>query len=60
MIGDRVLSGVGSLGAVSYPEHGRTVDELLRRADTFMYREKAGGRPRLGGGLQSRLEKSGG
>lgn len=44
VIGDRVLSGVGSLGTVSYPEHGGTVDELLRRADTLMYREKARGR----------------
>ena len=35
------LSGVGSLGAASYPEEGTTVDELLRRADARMYAEKA-------------------
>lgn len=35
------LSGVGSLGTVSYPEQGRTIDELLRHADAAMYREKA-------------------
>ena len=35
------LSGVGSLGTVSYPEHGHTIDELLRHADAAMYREKA-------------------
>jgi diguanylate cyclase (GGDEF)-like protein len=39
------LSGVGSLGTVSYPEHGWTIDELLRHADTAMYREKARCRP---------------
>ncbi len=44
------LSGVGSLGTVSYPAGGLTVDELLRHADAAMYREKAGRRstaPRL-------------
>ena len=34
------LAGVSSLGAVSYPEQGLTVDELLRNADAAMYREK--------------------
>lgn len=37
----RQLRVVGSLGTVSYPEHGRTIDELLRYADATMYREKA-------------------
>lgn len=46
MIDGQVLSSVGSLGAVSYPEYGRTVDELLRRADALMYREKVRDRPR--------------
>lgn len=39
------LRGVGSLGTVSYPEQGRTIDELLRHADAAMYREKASRRP---------------
>jgi diguanylate cyclase (GGDEF)-like protein len=34
------LTGVGSLGAAAYPEHGLTVDELLRSADAAMYRKK--------------------
>ena len=34
------LSGGSSLGAVSYPEQGLTVDELLRNADAAMYRQK--------------------
>lgn len=44
VIEGRQLRGVGSLGAASYPEHGRTIDALLRRADAAMYREKAGHR----------------
>lgn len=45
MINREQLSGVGSLGAVSYPEHGHTLDELLRYADAARYREKARRRP---------------
>ncbi len=39
-VDEQPLRGVGSLGTVSYPEQGRTIDELLRHADADMYREK--------------------
>jgi diguanylate cyclase (GGDEF)-like protein len=41
IIDGRQLSGVASLGTVSYPEQGQTIDELLRHVDAAMYREKA-------------------
>ena len=41
IIDGRQLSGVASLGTVSYPEQGQTIDELLGYVDAAMYREKA-------------------
>jgi diguanylate cyclase (GGDEF)-like protein len=35
-----------SAGVACYPEHGRSVDELLHRADQVLYSAKAGGRSR--------------
>jgi len=36
-----------SAGIASYPEHARTVDELVHGADQALYRAKAGGRNRV-------------
>jgi predicted signal transduction protein with EAL and GGDEF domain len=33
-----------SIGIVIYPEHGRTLDELLKSADIAMYKAKENGR----------------
>ncbi|MEA4909147.1 MAG: PAS domain S-box protein [Anaerolineaceae bacterium] len=36
-----------SMGVSSYPEHGASIDELLRRADKALYRAKDEGRDRV-------------
>jgi diguanylate cyclase (GGDEF)-like protein len=47
VVGDGLLSGTpvrveASFGAVLHPEHGRSTEDLLRRADAAMYRAKHG------------------
>ncbi len=41
--GHQILLGA-SIGISLYPEHGTTVDDLVRNADAAMYRAKEGGR----------------
>jgi diguanylate cyclase (GGDEF)-like protein len=36
-----------SLGVASFPEHGRTIEEILKSADTALYRAKKEGRDRV-------------
>jgi diguanylate cyclase (GGDEF)-like protein/PAS domain S-box-containing protein len=48
-----VLDGLGfsvqcSIGMAQYPEHGRTLNELIKQADTAMYRVKASGKGSFG------------
>jgi diguanylate cyclase (GGDEF)-like protein len=44
--GSRVPCTV-SIGAASFPEHGRTLDALMSRADRALYKAKSGGRNRV-------------
>ncbi|MDQ7968308.1 MAG: GGDEF domain-containing protein, partial [Oxalicibacterium faecigallinarum] len=46
-IDDLTLHISASIGVASYPESGVTVDALLQRADTAMYRAKEKGRSRV-------------
>ncbi|WP_144120202.1 GGDEF domain-containing protein [Catellatospora sichuanensis] len=36
-----------SLGVVAYPEHGRTIEDLVRRADAALYHAKRAGRDQV-------------
>lgn len=63
-----VLDGLGfsvqcSIGMAQYPEHGRTLNELIKQADTAMYRVKASGKgsfgfyePAMSNGLLGRVQ----
>lgn len=42
-LGERPVYVEASLGVALYPQHGRTVDELLTRADVAMYQAKRAG-----------------
>ncbi len=41
-----LISVTPSIGVALYPEHGQTPAELIKHADTAMYRAKSGGRAR--------------
>ncbi len=63
-----LLDGLGfsvqcSIGVAQYPSHGDTLDELIKQADTAMYRVKERGRghysfyqPQMNSGLLSRMK----
>jgi diguanylate cyclase (GGDEF)-like protein len=44
---DRTIAVTVSVGVSVYPEHGTTVEALIRSADRALYRAKAGGRDRI-------------
>jgi diguanylate cyclase (GGDEF)-like protein len=44
LLGDVAISVSASVGGGLWPEHGRTVQELVRHADGAMYKDKARGR----------------
>jgi diguanylate cyclase (GGDEF)-like protein/PAS domain S-box-containing protein len=46
-IGDHLYSGTGSIGLTMFPKGTGGVDDLLREADTAMYRAKTAGRNRI-------------
>ncbi len=46
--GDQFHGGITlSLGVAIYPQHGRTIETVLRAADAALYRAKQGGRNRV-------------
>ncbi len=60
MLGDLESAGgmriTVSAGVVSCPEHGSEAEQLLRQADTGMWRARATGKPAATGGVQDRSQ----
>ncbi len=46
-LNSKMIQVTGSVGSALYPAHGRSVEKLLRAADTAMYAAKRGGRNNL-------------
>jgi diguanylate cyclase (GGDEF)-like protein len=44
LVGDRLLHLGASIGISLYPQHGKTVEDLVRNADSAMYQAKTQGR----------------
>ncbi len=45
-----------SLGIATYPQHGETLEKLLKSADKFLYRAKKWGKSRIGNLISSEVE----
>ncbi len=43
-IGEKEIYVTGSIGVVAFPEHGKTAEELIRKADIAMYEAKENGK----------------
>lgn len=62
VLGGRELSVSAAIGVCFYPEDGGTVSDIVRNADTAMYRAKEDGsgisfyRPEMNAGLSERME----
>ncbi len=44
IIGEKEIYVTGSIGVVAFPEHGKTAEELIRKADIAMYEAKENGK----------------
>ena len=44
IIGEQEIFASGSIGIVAFPEHGKTAEELIRKADIAMYQAKENGK----------------
>ena len=49
VFGGREVAVTASIGVACCPDHGRTADEIVGRADEALYRSKEGGRDRVTG-----------
>jgi diguanylate cyclase (GGDEF)-like protein len=47
MANGQTFAATVSIGVASYPDHGATLDAILKRADEAMYASKAGGKNRI-------------
>jgi diguanylate cyclase (GGDEF)-like protein/putative nucleotidyltransferase with HDIG domain len=55
---ERPLAPTVSIGVAAYPQHGSTVDDLLRAADAAVYDAKLGGRNRIRSALSPEARRA--